>query len=163
MAKSQKHEVTDEYSSIIDSVIDEWEEPENYPLGTWELVCLSLRHKEGEDKEGNPREEYVFSYHGHVPQGDVDPEAVENGDYKGKVLVARMYVNGGDRQRADAVRVQRRIKLHGVFTEGRTFKDLIAAKSLTGAHVLAEVGSRTYEVNGESRTENELRNFASVE
>lgn len=155
-----------DYQDIRKHALDSYEEPDNVPNGIWAIRTIAFKSKEGEDDDGGEYTNYSFTYEPFEPTDDVDPEAVERGDWKGKLLSAnmRVYWNDPSRVRRDAAALRRRVEAHGILIQGRTIDEIVESKALTGVVVLATVGTRSYKTrDGEERTDNSLSGFAPYE
>lgn len=153
-----------DYESILDKSMDEATPPGNVPTGRWLLrgAAVSSKPAEWTNRQSGEKvsgEVISLGYDPHEPGEDVDPQAVEAGDYRGKRIWKRFYIEEGNRN--DAYRFKQHLARHGIDTTGRSFGE--ALKSFKGALVFGVVGLRTYERNGEQETDNDITEFAAVQ
>lgn len=153
-----------DYESILTKSFDEATPPANVPTGRWLLRGAAVKVTpeatwHNRDKEEVTGDIIALGYDPVEPGEDVDATEVASGEYKGKRIFTRFYLESGNKN--DFYRFKQHLALHGIDLTGRTPAD--ALKDFRGTQVFAVVGLRSFDnQQGETRVDNNLTNFAAV-
>lgn len=155
---------TGDFESILERSADEIKEPGRPPTGPWVLRCVGtlLQKTSAEDLEADPSRPLgtvIFVHTPFEPLDGVDPDAVEEGSWRGAKIFTRRNIKGP----GDDYNVLQLAKLHGVDTTGRSLKEVLEATR--GRMVQGTVGldkPYTSKVTGEQVINSKISNFVAV-
>ena len=149
-----------------DAMNSSWDElPEDVatPRGTYILQCRSVA--EVKAKEAGQSNKLLITHTPVEAMSDVDEEKMleleaAGIDYRDNEIVTTVWLG----KNKDWHKLKRMIEAHGIDLAdfaGKPKKDAIMA--MKGKKVLATVSTRTYESQGEPRSEDQASNFKSVD
>lgn len=148
-----------DYESVLDTVMENVEQPKPVPTGTWELQGVSATFKEARDEKDV--DNVLFMYTPITPQDDVDEEEVAAGEWKGAKIFFRIRVEGS----AGLWALRSHLEKHGIdMSGGKTLKEALKAFGSVKPKILAAVSIRSWtdQQTGEVRVDNNLKAFAPI-
>lgn len=143
------------FTTLMKTRMDEVRDPEPLDSGEWEFRCTSAKSKENDNYDPeDDKNQYIATVNvalvpvqpiGHEPTGD---------DWRGQTVFKRAFVKGN----GDLVDFRRMAEAMGIAVEGREFEDQL--QLMKNRRFIASVGLRTYtRRDGTTGKENTLSSY----